>query len=75
VCSGILQASNAQDKENVCPDNNTDWLHRNYNYVRTRQPTYDTSCVPNSLTGHNLFNATAANPGAILVFFFHFCNP
>jgi len=73
VCSGILQASDAEDKENVCPENNTDWLHKNYNYVRTRQPTSHTSCVPNSLTSHNLFNATAT-PGAIFVFF-HFCNP
>jgi len=68
VCSGILQASDAEDKENVCPENNTDWLHKNYNYVRTRQPTSHTSCVPNSLTSHNLFNATAT-PGAIFVFF------
>ncbi|CAD6212635.1 unnamed protein product [Miscanthus lutarioriparius] len=59
VCSGILQASDAEDKENVCPENNTDWLHKNYNYVRTRQPTSHTSCVPNSLTSHNLFNAMA----------------
>jgi len=64
VCSGILQASDAEDKENVCPENNTDWLHKNYNYVRTRQPTSHTSCVPNSLTSHNLFNATAT-PGAV----------
>ncbi|CAD6231231.1 unnamed protein product [Miscanthus lutarioriparius] len=58
VCSGILQASDAEDKGNVCPENNTDWLHKNYNYVRTRQLTSHTSCVPNSLTSHNLFNAT-----------------
>ena len=50
VCSGILQASDAEDKENVCPENNTDWLHKNYNYVRTRQP-----------TSHNAINQTNAH--------------
>ena len=68
---GILHASSAQDKKNVFPDENMDWLHTNQNYVRTRQPTYDNSCVFRNLLGHTLLDASEATPGAILLFY-HF---
>jgi len=69
ACSSFLQPSSAQDKENVILDDNTDWLHTNHDYVRTRQPTYDNSCVPNNLSSHTLLDTSEATPGAILLFF------
>jgi hypothetical protein len=66
--SSAIETSNDEDKENVCPDGNMDWLHRNHNYVRTVPTSYDNSCVTNNLSAHTLINARATTPGDIRVF-------